>query len=705
MTTTRSILVPISVVAGVQPSTDKSPFATVHFTMADKIRFRFGFPQKIGGWFKIPLANGATILGYARSIFSSLINASIVTLIGTNSKLYSLEGSILTNITPLVTSTLPIATGFDTTYYGGGADNLISTTNHSNIVTFNSFPNVAQAQVGDSFKIAGSTSVGGISSGSINTTHVIHSIDYIAQTATFIVSANATSSTSGGGTSLTIATDLIFVQTGTTITMTNGQRVKINGASNFGGIVVATYLNGKEFFCRNVSGGAFCINIGTFPTSQVSAAGGTSGTYQVEIGAGAINESFGQGYGMGLYGIGLYGTALLSSSARIYPRIWYMDRFGSKTILTAGNQTGLYEWAGSNATAPVLVTNAPAAINYAFVSNNIVVTLGADGTPNRIFACDQGDETNWTGSSSNQVYDYIEVRAGRWISHVSVAGVNLLFTTYQTYIFAYLGYTAGVANAIWSLQQIEGNIGLIGSMARIAVDGVAYWMGQHNFYMWAGANVEVIPANTQSQSTILRYVFDNINRGQTSKFFAWYDEKNDEINFHYCSAGNNEPDRIARVNRSELHWTPDTIDRLAAEYPNQILGYPRLISSSSILYGHEQGNDDDTSPLAFQLESNYQGRDFQRNNGRMLTDDNAMLAGFVPDSLQTGNISVEVIGKKFPQSAANMFDNTYTITPTTEQMPVQGGGRLWKYIISGAVFGQSWVAGRWHQYVQEGSKQ
>lgn len=696
MTTLKSVLIPIQIQPGVQPNTDKTSFATMHYTMANKIRFRFGFPQKIGGWNSVIFNYGATISGIARSLFSAVLSTALNTLIGTNNKLYTVFGSILTNITPLSTSTTAIASSLATDFRTL-ASNPITTINGSSIITIADV-NAANYVSGDDITIAGATAVGGISTGNLNTQHEIHTIG--TGSYTIITGATATSGATGGGASVVLSSGLVAVSA-TAHGFSNNQRVAIAGATTFGGIT-GTQMN-MQFIIRNVTTNAFSVFTTGTATSAVTSAGGTGTTYAGEIGSGAVNEAIGQGYGCGLYGVGLYGTALQSSSGLSYPRIWFMDRFGSDIIMTAGNQTGLYAWTGSTATAPVLITNAPTAINYAFVSNNIIVTLGAGGIVNRIFASDQANMTQWTSSSSNQVFDDTVEGAGTLKSHLSVGTNNLIFTDHQTYLFGYTGFTAGVANGIWSVQLLENNIGIIAPMARVSIMGVGYWMGQNNFYMWAGGNISIIPAADQSQSTMLNYVFQNINSGQNSKCFAWYNEQFDEIWFHYPSANSNECDSVVRLNRTDLTWTPDTFDRTCAEYPNLTLGYPRLISAESVLYGHEQGNDADGSPMPWSLTTNLRGGDFIRNSIGTATTKNYMLTSFIPDSIQSGNINVEIRGFRYPQSAAAMFDNNYTITPTTEFMPVQGGARIWEYTLSGDTLGQEFIAGQWMEMAQESS--
>lgn len=699
MTTTKSILIPIQITPGVQPATDKTNFATTHYTQADKIRFRFGFPQKIGGWVSVLLNYGSVISGLARSLFSAILSTSVTTIIGTNSNLYSISGSILTNITPLQVSTIALGSNPISTNVVNLSSNPIATVSGSNIITVND-PLASILIPGNLVTFSSLTATNGLGTGVLNAAHVVHTI-VDSSHYTVIVSAAATSTGSGGGASGTAANNLLTINK-TAHGMLVGQRVKIVGATATGGILAAN-IN-SEFNILFVSANQFVVASTTVATSQVLG-GGSSVTYQPQITSGAANQGSGQGYGAGFYGVSLYGTALPSSTGIVYPRIWFFDRYGSNIILTAGNQTGLYTWTGSNTTAPVLVANAPAAINYSFVSNNIAVTFGASGIPNRIFASDQGNITQWISSSSNQVFDDTVVGAGQFLSHVPVGSNNLIFTKNQTYLFSYINFVAGQANAVWNIQLLENNIGIIASMARCSVAGVAFWMGQNNFYMWASGNVAIIPANDQAQSTLLNYVFTNINRGQSSKCFAWYNEQFDEIWFHYPSASSNECDSIAKLNRTDLTWTPDTFDRTCAEYPNLSLSYPRLVSAEGVLYEHEQGVDADGQPMPFSLTTNLRGGDFIKNYLGASTTKTYMLTGIVPDSQQTGDITLEVMAQKFPQSPELTADNDYTITPTTELIPMSVGGRLWKYKVSGEALGQEWTAGQWQAYAQESAMQ
>ncbi len=672
-------LIPIEVTVGVEPVTDKTASATNHYIFSDKVRTRDGIMEKIGGYESIQFDYSDTIDGYSRSLYTDFINGKYYTVIGTNRKLYSLIGTRLSNISPLKTTSVAAANSL-ATQYGTLSNNPFSTTNGSNFVTV-SDTQASRFRAGDTVYFSGATGFAGIPNGDFAGDFIVRSIgtnNYVIYVAT---PANAT--TTGGGASVVRSSGLINV-TSAAHDNEDGDRVKISGATDTGGILAAE-IN-TEMFIRNAATNNFDVMTTGQSTSSVTGGGGASVVYFEQIPIGAINETNVQGYGAGLYGLGLYGTALTSNSSRSYPRIWFSDRYGDTIITTPGNQGALYQWQGSVEVAPAPITNAPTEINYAFVSNNIIVTLGAGGIENRIYSCDQNNITVWTSSSTNQVFDDDIEGAGRLISHCPVKDASLIFSEFETYRMRYIGQPF-----VWEIKNVDKIVGIIAPMARVSVNGMAFWMGQDNFYMYRGGNVEIIPSNTEAQSSILDYVFDNINVGQKSKCFAWYNKKFNEVWFHYPSAASSEPDRVARVNLSDFSWTPDTFERTAAEYPNVKLVNPRLLNIET-LYKHEIGNDADGQPMPFTLTT----------NRRFYGKDNVNVVGIVPDSLQSGNIEFNVKSYLYPQSTQAVYNQDYTVSPTQGIIPITTSGRFYEYTISGNELGQSWKMGRWYEEVQKG---
>jgi hypothetical protein len=157
----------------------------------DKVRFRSGFPEKIGGWV---VQNQTPYIGVARSLFNwSTTDASDLTGIGTNVKVYVAFGTNIADITPLRTTLVSPAT-----------NNCINTTITSKVVTI-----IVAAHgltTGDYVTISGATgpTIGGIPIAEINAEHVVTVLNSTTFTITVTTAATSTAS-SQGGTNISIA--------------------------------------------------------------------------------------------------------------------------------------------------------------------------------------------------------------------------------------------------------------------------------------------------------------------------------------------------------------------------------------------------------------------------------------------------------------------------------------------------------------------
>lgn len=672
-----SFIEPIQILAGVEPSTDRPVHSTRHYTFTKGIRFKDGFAEKIGGWNSFSLNENDEILGKVRSIFSYQLSGATRYLLGTNTRLYDLFGSEATNITPLQTATISVANSLDN-YHATLGNNPISTIDGSTTVTFTDTAHKFQA--GDVVTISGATTTNGIPNTELNSDHFIRSVT--ANTYSVIVNTAATSTGSGGGASVVRASGYITI-TDASHGQIQGDRVKISGSSDVGG-VLAAQIN-LEFEIRNVTTNTFDIYTSGTSTSSVSGGGGASVEYQQQIEAGLADAQGGIGYGVGLYGAGLYGVSGASLEVT-QPRLWSHDRFGNLTISTAGQQGDVYEWDADTTEAPVKVANSVPA-NYIFVSDNILVILGYDNVAgveadSGITWSDQGDRTNFSSGQSGS--DVIE-GAGKFISQANARGENLLFTENQTYTFRYIG-----GQLIWQTRLLDPSIGIIAPNARVSANGVIYWMGRENFYMWRGGSVEVIPSNSSPECTALSYVFDDLNYDQRFKIFTWYNPEFREVWWHYPSVNANEPDRIIRLNIDTYVWVIDELDRTAAEYPIISQSNPYLISNNNTIYIHEDGVNDDGEGLNWQLDSPF-----------IFGGDNLVtLNAYIPDYTLTGNITTEVVLKEYPlggvlQTITTTLDNT----TSSEKIQLDSANRFTQYKLSGDDVDQEFILGQWYQEV------
>ena len=156
---------------------------------SDKIRFRQGFPEKIGGW-EVETFDQYT--GQARSLFSYVtLDGSILITIGTHVKMYVNAGTTLYDITPI-----------RATFTSTDTDNCFATTDTSTTVTATITGH--GAITGDYVTFSGATTVGGVPAGELNAEHEITVVD--SNTFTFTVATAATSTVAaGGGTGITAA--------------------------------------------------------------------------------------------------------------------------------------------------------------------------------------------------------------------------------------------------------------------------------------------------------------------------------------------------------------------------------------------------------------------------------------------------------------------------------------------------------------------
>lgn len=148
----------------------------------DKVRFRQGFPEKIGGWIK---ATSETYEGVARQLLTWVTSFSDNFLaIGTHKKVYIEAGGLFNDITPIRAS-------FATT----DTDNCFATTDTSTDVTVTITAHGAND--GDYVIFSGATAVGGVPADELNTEHTVQAVD--ANSFIITVTTAATSTVAAGG--------------------------------------------------------------------------------------------------------------------------------------------------------------------------------------------------------------------------------------------------------------------------------------------------------------------------------------------------------------------------------------------------------------------------------------------------------------------------------------------------------------------------
>jgi hypothetical protein len=161
------------------------------FYECDKIRFRSGFPQKLGGWLRYGLFN---LIGTCRQMYNYIsTNSDNIMGLGTDQKLYLEVGANLVDITPI-----------RATFTSPDTDNCFDTTNGSRIVNVNIAGHGADSGAFVTFSgVVGP--IGGIPQSEFNAEFEIQTI---VDSDNFTIQTTTTASstvTGGGGTAITAA--------------------------------------------------------------------------------------------------------------------------------------------------------------------------------------------------------------------------------------------------------------------------------------------------------------------------------------------------------------------------------------------------------------------------------------------------------------------------------------------------------------------
>jgi len=155
---------------------------------SDKVRFRAGVPEKIGGWAKY---STDTYVGTCRALFGwNLLNGSPLLAIGTTQKYYIDDSGFYNDVTPIQRTGTITGAELATT---SGTPTLKITDAHS-------------AGLGDCLTISGAVTMGGVNATEINKEHIV---TFVAATYVEVTLAvNATSSAVGGAEVVTVAYQL-----------------------------------------------------------------------------------------------------------------------------------------------------------------------------------------------------------------------------------------------------------------------------------------------------------------------------------------------------------------------------------------------------------------------------------------------------------------------------------------------------------------
>ena len=577
--------------------------------VSDKVRFRQGTPEKIGGWARI---SSNTFLGTCRALWNWVtLTANNLMGCGTSAKYYIESGGVYNDITPIRQYT-----------YSATLTNPFTTTNGQNTISVSDTDHGAQA--GSIVYFTGSSAVGGIPAAEINTRHTITSITD-ANTYVITVTTAATSSATGGGTVTAtyyingrlLGTDPFATTNGSnvvTVTATGhggqtGDYVTFSGASTFANVD----MNG-EFTITVINTNSYTVNASTNASSTTSGGGSAvRATYQITIGP---EDQVAQvGFGAGAWGAGKFGG--VGTFVPDALRLWSAMNFGEDLVF-APRGGGVYYWDATNGlgTRGVSIetlpgaTNPPVVQNLVFVSDvyRFVFCLGANDylsdvqDPMLIRWADQESITDWTPTAVNQAGSLRLSHGSKIIAAIQTRQEILVWTDTSLYSLQYLG-----APLVWGAQLLADNISIVGPNAASVASGIVYWMGVDKFYMYDG-RVQTLNCDLR------KYVFQDINSTQYLAYFSGTIEGFNEVWWFYASQGSTTIDRYVVYNYMERIWYYGNMAR-TAWFDAGLRDYPQAATYSNNLVNHEFGNDDNTSGIPVAINAYIESAEFDIQDG------------------------------------------------------------------------------------------
>lgn len=577
--------------------------------VSDKVRFRQGTPEKIGGWARI---SSNTFLGTCRSLWNWVtLTANNLMGCGTSAKYYIESGGVYNDITPIRQYT-----------YSATLTNPFTTTNGQNTISVSDTDHGAQA--GSIVYFTGSSAVGGIPAAEINTRHAITSITD-ANTYVITVTSSASSSATGGGT--VTATYYIngrllgsnpFATTNgsnvVTVTATGhggqtGDYVTFSGASTFANVD----MNG-EFTITVIDTNSYTVNASTNASSTTSGGGSSvRATYQITIGPQDQVAQVGwgaDGWGNGNWGgVGTFVPDAL--------RLWSAMNFG-EDLVYAPRGGGVYYWDATSGltTRGVSIETLPGATDPPVVQNLVFVSdvyrfvfcfgsndVGSDiQDPMLIRWADQESVTDWLPSATNQAGSLRLSHGSQIIAAVQTRQEILVWTDTSVYSLQYLG-----APLVWGAQLLGDNISIVGPNAASVASGVVYWMGVDKFYMYDG-RVQTLNCDLR------KYVFQDINSTQYLAYFSGTIEGYNEVWWFYASQSSTTIDRYVVYNYLEKVWYYGNMAR-TAWFDAGLRDYPQAATYSNNLVNHEFGNDDNTSGIPVPINAYIESAEFDIQDG------------------------------------------------------------------------------------------
>lgn len=601
----------------------------------DKIRFRSGYPQKLGGWLA---STTDTIIGVCRQMFGYITSFGDNFLaVGTSKKVYMNVGSQYFDITPYREVTAAGAVTFSA----------VTSAPFSSVITVND--TASNAEVGDYVTFSGASSLGGnITANVLNQNYEINTVTNANQYTVIAkspitglpVTSNASDTGTGGGSVI----GSYEIATGNDITTYGygwgagawGSSPWGLGASTpvelpqrdwwfdqFDNNLVMNYRNGPIYYWVRGAQADIDTKLATRAVLLSSVAGAQSVPVQAMQILVSQNDKHLLAFGCVPYGStdpADFDPLLIRWASQNAPEFW-----------TPGN------------TVTVPSTGALSSAGFARVS-----------------------------------------RGSRIVRALATRQTILVWTESNLYTFQYTG-----TNLVFQLQEQADNISIIGPRAVTSANNVTYWMGHDKFYVFAGS-VETL------KCTLRNHVFNDINYNQVDQIICGTNEGYHEIWWFYPSANSETVDKYVVYNYLEQIWYYGTLAR-TAWLDSPLREYPQAMGYDGILYDHERGVDANNTPMEAYIQSS--DFDLDDGYQYMLTRRIIPDINFNGSTASAPEVAFRIKPRNFPGATyqSDSFDTQNVVETSvnvfTDQVFVRARARQIAFRVDSTALGVTWQLG------------
>jgi len=664
----------------------------------DKVRFRFGYPEKIGGWIK---ESTNAFLGTCRALHPWIaLDGSNFLGVGTHLKYYINEGGAYNDITPIRVTT---AAG-DITFSANAntlSAGITAVTDTIPLTSASGFPASGRIKIGSeiiTYALVSGNNLTGCVRGVNDTVAASHSSSAAVTCATLIVTdadhgalendfvTYSGTATLGGN----ITADVLNQEYQIThIINVNSYQIEARTVSTIGSITTTTGLNPTYVFA----------------TTSDSGNGGSSVVGAYQINTGLDTTIVGTGWGAGTWSRGTWGSGASLATSGQTLRIWSHDNFGEDLLINV-RDGDIFYWDKTNGLANRAVELAsiagankvPTIAKQVLVSDRDrhVIAFGCDSElepgvqdPLLIRFSDQENILDWQSLVDTTAGDLRIGSGSKIITAVETRQQILVFTDVSLHAMQFLGppFTFGI-------NAISENITIASPLAAIAVEDNVYWMGAEEFYAYGGA-VQRIPCSVRD------YVFTNINNDQLEKVTAGLNTAFSEVTWFYPSASSTENDSYVTYNYDQKIWYYGLMNR-TCWLDRGVNNDPLAASTDHYLYFQEIGFDDGSTSPASAITSYIESSKMDLGEGdqfafmRRLIPDLTFRNSTAPSPQATMTLKVRNFpGGNYLSSDARTVVKTASIPVEqfTEQVFVRLRGRSFAFRIESEDTGVGWRLG------------